>query len=122
MLHLPLCILFFLGHGEFDFADKMVGIARKAGNDTGENGESPEEGKGGFIKFAGDNSLYNLSDAGNFLTGKAFSLIGVPLIDLLSGANISSVMTFKGFDTKADQNAITKGYNYKGVNFVNVKK
>jgi len=113
---------FFLGHGEFDFADDMVGIARKAGNDTGQNGEFPEEGKGGFIKFAGDNSLYNLSDAGNFLTGKAFSLIGVPLIDLLSGANISSVMTFNGFDTKADQNAITKGYNYKGVNFVNVKK
>lgn len=114
--------LFGLGHGAFDFADEMVSASRKAGNATGDNGAFPEEGQGGFIKFDRDNGLYNLSDAGNFLTGKAFNLIGVPLDDLKTGANLSSIITFNGMDTNADQRAITRGYIYTGVQFVKTKK
>ena len=110
-----------LGHSEFDFSDEMVSATRGAENVDKVSGTFPEEGKGGFVKFDGENTMYNLSDAGNFMAGKAFSLIGIGLDHLKNGANISSVFTLKGFDTEADQRAIEHGYNYKGVYFTKPK-
>ncbi|MFZ1453348.1 MAG: RHS repeat-associated core domain-containing protein [Ferruginibacter sp.] len=108
-----------LAYSEFDFADDMSAISKQGGNaNQGENiggGNFPPDGTGGFIKFNDDNTLYNVYDAGNFLTGKAFALVGVPLEQVKAGAQVNSVMTLEGKDTPADQQAITNGYKYGGV-------
>jgi RHS repeat-associated protein len=108
-----------LAYSEFDFADDMAATSKQGGNvNQGKpigGGDFPPDGTGGFIKFDGENTLYNIYDAGNFLTGKAFSLIGIPLSQVKAGAHINSVVTFEGTDTASDQNAISNGYKYGGV-------
>jgi len=107
-----------LGHGEFDFAGDMSALVQKTDNAYSPiqgGGATPPDGAGGFVKFEGSNTLYNVYDAGNFMTGKAFQMIGTPLDVLKSGANTSSILTGKGKDTGADQRAITNGYNYNRV-------
>lgn len=106
-----------LGHGEFDFAGDMGALVQEGDNypPMVGGGSVPNDGTGGFIKFEGSNTLYNVYDAGNFMTGKAFQLIGAPLDVLKKGANISSKATLEGADTKADQSAVTNGYNYDRV-------
>ncbi|WP_407478963.1 RHS repeat domain-containing protein, partial [Elizabethkingia anophelis] len=108
----------WLGHGDFDFAGEMSALVQKtdnAYNPIQGGGATPPDGAGGFIKFEGNNTLYNVYDAGNFKTGKAFQLIGAPLDVLKSGANTSSILTGKGKDSAADQQAMTNGYNYNRV-------
>ncbi|OPB95787.1 hypothetical protein BAS10_09080 [Elizabethkingia meningoseptica] len=103
-----------LGHGKFDFAGDMSALVQKtdnAYNPIQGGGATPPDGAGGF----GTNTLYNVYDAGNFKTGKAFQLIGAPLDVLKNGANVSSKATLNGPDSKADQQAITNGYNYNRV-------
>jgi RHS repeat-associated protein len=106
-----------LGHGKFDFADEMGKVVADGKNyppvSTGDRG--PKDGTGGFVRFSGTNTLYNVYDAGNFFTGKAFQLVGVPLDALRSGANTSSILTGHGKDTVSDQTAMSNGFNYKGV-------
>ncbi|WP_314244828.1 RHS repeat-associated core domain-containing protein [Empedobacter tilapiae] len=107
-----------LGHGEFDFAGLMSSISQQTENNYAPiqgGGATPIDGAGGFIRFEGSNTLYNVYDAGNFMTGKAFQMIGAPLDVLKSGANTSSILTGNGKDTAADQRAITNGYNYNRV-------
>ncbi|WPO81512.1 RHS repeat-associated core domain-containing protein [Chryseobacterium sp. JJR-5R] len=108
-----------LGHGEFDFAGDMSALTQKtdnAYNPIQGGGSAPPDGAGGFIKFEGSNTLYNVYDAGNFMTGKAFQMIGAPLDVLKSGANASSkYISRQGPDTASDQRAITNGYNYNRV-------
>jgi RHS repeat-associated protein len=106
-----------IGHGQFDFADDMTKLSKDGGNsnlDPIDNNIAPEQ-MGGFIKFQNDNSLYNISDAGNFATGKAFSMIGLSKERILAGANLNSIITFNGLDTVADQQALENGINYGGV-------
>lgn len=76
----------------------------------------PEDSKGGFIKYEGSNMLYNLYDAGNFLTGKSFQMLGGPLRELQKGAHVNNWLTH-GFtkDSPADQRAISNGWNFTGV-------
>ena len=108
----------WLGHGAFDFAGDMSALVQKrdnAYNPIQGGGATPPDGAGGFIRFEGSNTLYNVYDAGNFMTGKAFQMIGAPLDVLKNGANTSSILTGKGKDTVADQRAITNGYNYNRV-------
>ncbi|MGE8525844.1 RHS repeat domain-containing protein [Chryseobacterium rhizosphaerae] len=106
-----------LGHGQFDFAGDMGAVVQEGGNypPSQGGGATPPDGTGGFIRFEGTNTLYNVYDAGNFMTGKAFQMIGAPLDVLKNGANTSSVLTGKGKDSQADQRAITNGYNYNKV-------
>lgn len=107
-----------LGHGEFDFAGDMSALVQQTDNNYAPiqgGGSRPDDGVGGFVRFEGTNTLYNVYDAGNFMTGKAFQLIGAPLDVLLNGANISSKATLEGKDTPGDQRAVTNGYNYNGV-------
>ena len=107
-----------LGHGEFDFAGLMSSVSQKTENNYAPlqgGGATPADGVGGFIKFEGSNTLYNIYDAGNFMTGKAFQMIGAPLDVLKNGANLSSKITLNGPDSAADQRAITNGYNYNKV-------
>ncbi|QQQ30447.1 RHS repeat-associated core domain-containing protein [Chryseobacterium indoltheticum] len=106
-----------LGHGDFDFAGEMGALVQEGGNypPSQGGGATPTDGAGGFVKFEGSNTLYNVYDAGNFMTGKAFQLIGAPLDVLKNGANTSSVLTGKGKESQADRNAVTNGFNYKGV-------
>lgn len=68
--------------------------------------------------FTYGNKLYNLFDAGNFLTGQAFKRMGIPLPDALLGADIYArtfgSVEWRGFfkgDSKADQRAISEGWN-----------
>jgi hypothetical protein len=112
-----------LGHGEFDFADDMAVVSREQ-NVSGDKavGTYPEDGTGGFIKFEGEGNLYNIYDAGNFLTGKAFGMIGVTKAELLSGADMNSRLTLHGPDTPADQQALSRGYDYKGVTWKSAKR
>lgn len=112
-----------LGNGEFDFADYMGSVVSK---DKGNNypplrgGAELQDGTGGFIKFEGNNTLYNVYDAGNFMTGKAFQMIGVPLDILESGAELNSIyISRKGPDTKTDKNAYSTGYKYNRVGWKN---
>ncbi|AKK73672.1 hypothetical protein OK18_14630 [Chryseobacterium gallinarum] len=106
-----------LGHGQFDFAGDMGAVVQEGGNypPSQGGGATPPDGTGGFIRFEGTNTLYNVYDAGNFMTGKAFQMIGAPLDVLKNGANTSSILTGKGKDSQADQRAITNGYNYNKV-------
>ncbi|SFO17484.1 RHS repeat-associated core domain-containing protein [Paenimyroides ummariense] len=101
--------------GKFDFADDMATVTVRGGNANITNYNYPPDGSGGFIKFQNSNTLYNVYDAGNFMTGKAFNLIGVDLQRGLQGADLHSRATFMGADSKADQRAFTNGYNYKGI-------
>ncbi len=111
--------LAILGHGPFDFTDTMAQVSKKGGNYNQGSGVFPPDGTGGFIKFENNSSLFNVYDAGNFMTGKGFNLLGVSLKKLLSGADINSRATFNGADTKADQNALSEGFNYQGIQWKN---
>lgn len=103
------------GHGAFDFADDMSLVSNNGGNAGQGTGAFPADGTGGFIKFENSNTLYNVYDAGNFMTGKALNLLGVPTSLILTGGDINSRMTRNGPDTAADQNALYNGANYSGV-------
>ena len=110
-----------LGHKEFDFADDMAASSKAAGNSNQGDGVFPPDGTGGFIKFEGDNSLYNVYDAVNFMTGKAYSMIGVDEGDVKLGAHLNNAVTSRNRisgglkDSDADQQALHNGYNYQGV-------
>jgi RHS repeat-associated protein len=110
-----------LGHGKFDFADDMYNVASEGGNSNYSPGPFPDDGTNGFIKFQGDNSLYNIYDAGNFMTGKAFSLIGMPIGESTLGAHVNNALTSRNriegglWDSKSDQRALNNGAAYKGV-------
>ena len=112
-----------LGHDEFDFADDMANVSQQGGNANQGVGVFPPDGTGGFIKFENENTLYNVYDAGNFMTGKAYSLIGVDEGTVKTGAHINNAVSTATrtdrsggiLDSKADQRAIHNGYNYKGV-------
>lgn len=106
-----------LGIGKFDFADDMAAISKKGGNSNQGVGTFPDDGTGGFIKFEKSNTLYNVYDAGNFMTGKGFNLVGAGLNAIKKGADIHSRVTGEGPDTPADQKALTNGFNYTGVSF-----
>jgi hypothetical protein len=104
-----------LGLGEFDFADNMTALSQKGKNYPPSQGAFAKDGTGGFVRFEGTNTLYNIYDAGNFMTGKAFQMVGYSLKETTVGANLSSILTGHGKDSAADQRAITNGYNYKRV-------
>jgi RHS repeat-associated protein len=63
--------------------------------------------------FSYCNKIYNLADAGNALTGNALARLGISLEDALWGANVHNLIFEPGFedDAKADQQAITDGWN-----------
>ncbi|MET3035732.1 RHS repeat-associated core domain-containing protein, partial [Chryseobacterium sp. NRRL B-14859] len=106
-----------LGHGEFDFAGEMGSLVRNGNNYPKLQGptDAPVDGTGGFVRFEGSNTLYNVYDAGNFMTGKAFQMTGYSLDVIKTGADISSRVSLNGPDTATDQKAITAGYNYNRV-------
>ena len=93
----------------------MAGASEAGGNANQGSGHFPPDGTGGFIQFQDDNTLYNVYDAGNFLTGKAFGMVGFSLAEVKQGAQINSVVTGNKLDTKADQKALENGYKYEGV-------
>lgn len=111
-----------LGHRTFDFIGTMGALVKEGNNypPLGGNVFVPQDGSGGFIRFEGTNTLYNTYDGGNFVTGKAFQMVGVPLELLLDGANMSSrFISRDGPDTAADRRAVTNSYNYNKVGWKN---
>jgi hypothetical protein len=104
-----------LGTSDFDFADDMAAVSKEGGNANPGPGVFPPDGTGGFIKFEESNTLLNIYDAGNFMTGKAFGMAGFTLGEIKAGAHINSFLARDGSDTKADQRAIESGYKYTGV-------
>ncbi len=71
-----------------------------------------EGGDGSFYRFGNDKSIYNLADAGNFMWG-GWMRANLQSLGLSTwSANINSIMSINGPDTKSDQQAITKGHNY----------
>ncbi|TSE08210.1 hypothetical protein [Aquimarina algiphila] len=94
----------------------MTSVAREGGNyGIANQGVFAEDGSGGFIRFGSETDLFNIYDACNFLTGKAYSLIGLTKQEILNGANLNSIITLHGSDSEADQRAISKGINFNGV-------
>ena len=109
-----------LGVSEFDFADDMASFSRESGNANPAGGVFPPDGTNGFVKFESGNMLYNGYDAGNFLTGKGFQLIGGSKAEIQAGADINNALSIRrrGFsiaDSNSDQQAISAGFDYNGV-------
>ncbi|WP_281925829.1 hypothetical protein [Flavobacterium collinsii] len=69
-------------------------------------------GNGTFYRFQGTNTLYNLSDAGNFLWGAWMSFNNFSYGEVWAGSHLNSIITFNGIDTASDQRAIKNGFNY----------
>jgi len=74
--------------------------------------DNVEGGDGSFYRFGNDKSIYNLADAGNFMWGGWMRANMQPLGLSTWAANVNSIMSGNGTDTKSDQQAITKGHNY----------
>lgn len=114
-----------LGNGEFDFADDMAKVSKDGGNDNQGNGVFPPDQTGMFIKFESSNTLYNVYDAGNFMTGKGYNLLGAAEGDAKLGAHANNMVSDRRrrgdslLDTDADQRALSAGYNYNGVRLKN---
>ncbi|AZA52351.1 RHS repeat-associated core domain-containing protein [Chryseobacterium sp. G0201] len=108
-----------VGHSEFDFVEHLSSLSQQTDNAYSSiqgGGATPPDGAGGFIRFESTNTLYNIYDAGNFMTGKAFQMIGIKQESLLKGADLSSrYISRQGPDTATDQRAVTNGYNYNRV-------
>lgn len=68
-------------------------------------------GNGTFYRFGNQNTLYNLGDAGNFLWGAWMSFNNFSSSEVKIGSQLNSVFTLNGFDTPADQRAISSGFN-----------
>ncbi|MBX3254534.1 MAG: hypothetical protein KF862_10365 [Chitinophagaceae bacterium] len=103
-----------LGNGAFDFLSDMTKVSKEA-----QNYSSPTDAKkafradiaentGGFIMFESGNTLYNLHDAGNFLTGFAYNAVGFSSGEVQVGARINQPTS----ESKADQRAIKAGHKY----------
>ncbi|WP_042722329.1 RHS repeat domain-containing protein [Flavobacterium sp. B17] len=109
--------MLYLGHSQLDFANTMTSLVSEGGNYPAPNppGGFAKDGTGGFISFEGTNSLYNIYDAGNFITGKALQMLGFSESEVLKGADLNSKITQQGPDTAADQRALKNGYNYNRV-------
>jgi RHS repeat-associated protein len=109
--------MLYLGHSQLDFANTMTSLAAEGGNYPAPNppGGFAKDGTGGFVRFEGTNSLYNIYDAGNFITGKALQMLGFSESEVLKGADLNSKITQQGPDTPADQRALKNGYNYNRV-------
>lgn len=69
-------------------------------------------GDGSFYRFGNQGEIYNLADAGNFTWGAWMRANKHPLGVSTWAADINSRLSGNGPDTKADQAAITNGYNY----------
>jgi RHS repeat-associated protein len=114
-----------LGNGEFDFADDMAQVSNEGGNSNQGVGKFPPDGTGMFIKFESSNSIYNVYDAGNFMTGKGYNLLGAAEGDAKLGAHTNNILTDprrRGssiLDSDADQRALSAGFNYKGIRLIN---
>jgi hypothetical protein len=100
-----------LGHGDFDFIFALAAyLGLSSGQEDGVLRVSYDNANV-LMMFEDENTLYNVHDAGNFMTGLAFKLIGVLATELQIGAQFNELFQ----DTDADQNAIRAGSNYKGV-------
>lgn len=61
----------------------------------------------GFFRLGNTNNIYNLYDAGNYMWGRAMRFSGFSYWEAKNGSQLNEVY----FDSKADQEAIKKGYN-----------
>lgn len=107
-----------LGNGSFDFAATMAHVSRAGGNSNQGVGIFPDDGTGMFIKFENSNTIYNVYDAGNFMTGKGYSLLGSAEEDAKLGAHANNLVSDRGdslLDSDAVQRALSAGFNYSGV-------
>jgi hypothetical protein len=107
-----------LGHGDFDFIYQLAEQLNLPPSADDGTFRTDYDDAGVLTKFAGQNTLYNVHDAGNFMTGLAFKLIGVNASEVTTGAQLNEF----GGDTGADQRAIQTGSNYKGVYLKNAKR
>ena len=84
-------------------------------------GVFPDDGTGMFIKFENSNTIYNVYDAGNFMTGKGYNLLGSAEEDAKLGAHANNMVSDRRrrgdslLDSDADQRALSAGFNYSGV-------
>jgi RHS repeat-associated protein len=113
-----------VANAQLDFADDMNAVVKEGGNANLDetSGLFPRDGTGGFIKFQSDNTLYNVYDAGNFMTAKGFNLIRVAKDELKFGAHLNNIILGRNrgkrlLDSEADQRALDNGYDYGGVSW-----
>jgi RHS repeat-associated protein len=100
----------FQSHTSADFGFNQL---MSAFNETYKNTEyAGGAGNGTFYRFANQNTLYNLGDAGNFLWGSWMSFNNFSSSEVKIGSQLNSIFTLNGFDTRADQQAIMNGFNF----------
>jgi RHS repeat-associated protein len=110
-----------LGNGSFDFAGIMAHVSKVGGNSNQGIGNFPDDRTGMFIKFENSNTVYNVYDAGNFMTGKGYSLLGAAEEDAKLGAHANNMISDRRrrgdslLDSDADQRALSAGFNYNGI-------
>ncbi len=101
----------YLGLEPFDFLDEMANVATEGGNIPTPSGTfraDYKENTGGFIMFESSNTLYNIHDAGNFLTGFGFKGAGYSWAELKVGAYANQPLN----ESNADQKALEAGFDY----------
>jgi len=73
---------------------------------------------GSFYKIAGQDTIYNLADMGNFMWGAWMRTRNYTKFEIKIGASINNIFTrdnrsgFNFNDSAADQQAIINGWNY----------
>ena len=104
------------GNGQFDFFPVLHREYGNPSDDVGRTRMIVPEDQGGFYLFGNtsENSkrIYNLYDAGNFLTGKAYQTAGFTWPELKIGSEGNEYSRFNLGDTQADQDALWNGFNY----------
>lgn len=102
----------YLGLGQFDYLFDLADVSKKAGmgpmREDGLFRANFAENTGGFILFDKLKTLYNIHDAGNFLTGLSFKQVGYLLKELQVGANINQPFN----ESDADERAVKAGFDY----------
>lgn len=103
-------------HGKADFTFGFLSneySINKGGTDGDSFFRAGYPDQAGYFKFEGDNTIYNLYDAGNYLWGAWMKINSFTEIEAKTGAHMNELMNNQQYDTKADQKAISEGFKFE---------
>ncbi len=64
------------------------------------------------FRFEGENTIYSLYDAGNYIWGNWMRYHGFSQTEAGIGSKVNSFFSLNGIDSSADQRAINNGFNH----------
>ena len=65
-----------------------------------------------YFRIKGDNTIYNIYDAGNFIWGAWMKSVGFSSLEIIGGSNYNETIRGNGIDSNADQKAILRGIKW----------